>query len=113
MRHVGSGPQMYDDFTVDTSDDPFVNPIAFNRAVGGRLNFVDNNGDGICDYAQDTPYFESLGLGPFVDENGDSVHDAFQTFQFYRAMGMRNFVDVDGDGLCDNYELNPLDHTTQ
>ncbi len=107
MRHM-TGPQVYNDITVDISGDIFVNPSVFNRLTGGTIEFVDENGDGITDYVQNTKYFDSLGLGPFQDENGDTIHDAFQTFGFYRALGMKNFVDLDGDGLCDNYENDPF-----
>jgi len=100
------GWQQYDGFSVDTKDDLFVNPAEFSGITGGWA-WIDEDGDGICDYVQNTPEFEGLGIGPFVDENGDGIHDSFQTHEFYRAMGMENFVDVDGDGLCDNYELNP------
>ncbi|OCC15155.1 hypothetical protein DBT_1275 [Dissulfuribacter thermophilus] len=106
MRNV-MGPQVYPDVSVDISNDLFINPRTFSQMAGG-MHFVDENGDGIIDYAQNTPYFEQLGIGPFVDQNGDSIHDEFQTIGFYRAVGMRNFVDIDGDGLCDNYEANPF-----
>ncbi len=105
------GPQIYRDFAVDTSMDIFINPARFRQMTGG-MEFVDQNGDGIIDYAQNTPFFQQLGMGPFKDRNRDSIHDEFQTFQFYRALGMDNFVDVDGDGICDNYEENPFNHGT-
>jgi hypothetical protein len=104
----GLGPQQYN-FDVDISDDVFVNPGRFGQVTGG-MNFVDENGDGICDLAQDSEAFQALGIGPFVDENEDGIHDAFQTRAAYRALGMNNFVDVDGDGICDNYEANPLNN---
>ncbi|HWH68030.1 MAG TPA: hypothetical protein VNT26_01485 [Candidatus Sulfotelmatobacter sp.] len=99
------GPQRYEAFAVDIAQDPFVNPERF-RAVSG-LAFVDDDGDGICDYFQDTAlHRDELGLA-WVDRNQDSISDLFQTSQAYGAMGLGNFVDVDGDGLSDNYELSP------
>lgn len=95
-RHYGA-------FAVDLSEDVFVNRQRLSEVTGG-MGFVDDNGDGICDVAQDTELFASLGFGEFVDENGDTIHDAFQTRGMYRMLGMGNFVDTDGDGLCDNYE---------
>ncbi len=99
------GPQEYH-FQVDISDDVFVNQQRFRMITGG-MDFVDENGDGICDLAQDSGSFRALGLGPFQDENGDGIFDGFQTRNAYQALGMNNFVDVDGDGLCDNYEAVP------
>jgi hypothetical protein len=54
------------------SDDVFVNQHRFREITGG-MNFVDDNGDGICDLAQDSGLFQALGLGPFVDENEDGI----------------------------------------
>ncbi len=101
------GPQHYPPFDVDISDDLFVNPGKYMEFTGG-CQFVDENGDGICDIAQDSEMFKKLDIGPCMDENGDSICDCFQTRDAYDRMGMKNFVDVDGDGICDNYELNPF-----
>ncbi|NPA94096.1 MAG: hypothetical protein GXO58_01565 [Thermodesulfobacteria bacterium] len=103
---MGLGPQHYGPFDVDISQDPFVNPRAYMRLTG--MQFVDENGDGICDMVQDSEMFRSLGVGPCVDENEDSICDCFQTRDAYQRLGMHNFVDVDGDGICDNYEMNPF-----
>ena len=103
---MGLGPQHYGPFDVDISQDPFVNSRAYMRLTG--MQFVDENGDGICDMVQDSEMFRSLGVGPCVDENEDSICDCFQTRNAYQRLGMHNFVDVDGDGICDNYEMNPL-----
>ncbi len=100
-----NGPQNYPAFSVDTSQDPFVNRDTFRQVTGG-MNFVDENGDGICDIVQDTPLYHSFGVA-FVDENGDGICDIFQTREIYQALHLNNFVDVDGDGICDNYELIP------
>lgn len=100
-----NGPQNYPAFSVDTSQDPFVNRDTFRQLTGG-MNFVDENGDGICDIVQDTPTYHAFGVA-FVDENGDGICDIFQTREAYQALHLNNFVDVDGDGICDNYELIP------
>jgi hypothetical protein len=105
-REIGSGQQSYS-FTVDTSNDVFTNPQALEKATGG-MQFIDDNGDGICDVAQDSPTFEALNAGNFVDNNGDGIHDGFQTREFYQLLKMDNYVDVDGDGICDNYEQTPI-----
>lgn len=53
-------------------------------AAGGR-NYVDVNGDGVCDNWGS--YYR------FVDANGDGVCD-------YQGTNCR-FVDANGDGVCD------------
>ncbi len=100
--------QGYGAFSVDTSADLFVNRMNFETATGHMMAWVDDDGDGIVDYVQDTPWFTGLGIGPFTDTNGDGIHDGFETYDFYMAVGMMNFVDVDGDGLSDNYHMNPF-----
>lgn len=86
--------------------------------------FVDENGDGICDYAQDgSPTWHGPG---FVDDNGNGVCDYWDTSHpmHSRHQGMHfidendnnindyfeeathmgdghNFVDANGDGICD------------
>ena len=107
MRDPFLGPQHYNEFYKDVSQDPFINPDTFRKITHG-MDFVDANGDGICDIVQDTELFRNLSIGDFVDKNGDSIYDGFETYDAYRILGMDNFVDVDGDGLCDNYELQPL-----
>jgi len=103
---------MHDEFTVDTSNDIFVNPIGFNNVIGG-MGFIDKNNDGIVDYAKDTPYFHFLGIGSFIYENSDSIHDEFQSLGSCRALGMTNFLDVYRDDICDKYEENPFINSMQ
>jgi hypothetical protein len=55
---------------------------------GTASNFVDADGDGVCDDCQGT----DIG---FVDADGDGVCDNC------RGTGV-DFVDADGDGVCDN-----------
>lgn len=55
-------------------------------------NFVDADGDGICDFAGE--------FCRYTDADQDGVCDYCGTGQ--NGCG-RNFVDVDGDGICDNY----------
>lgn len=59
---------------------------------GYGRHFVDENGDGICDYYQNG----RCGAG-CVDLNGDGICD------FYNGGGRGpGFVDADGDDICDN-----------
>ena len=94
-------------------------------AATGLYNhaFVDGNGDGICDYAQDG---SNTWHGPgFIDENGNGVCDYWETGaqQYNHNGGIRyqdqnsnrindyyehswhdnnhGFVDGNGDGICD------------
>ncbi|MGI6031409.1 MAG: hypothetical protein ACOX7F_07895 [Eubacteriales bacterium] len=55
---------------------------------GAGRNYVDENGDGICDS-------RASGYGLFVDEDGDGVCDNW-------GSGRGFFVDEDGDGICDH-----------
>lgn len=66
-------------------------------AVGRRANYVDANGDGVCDN-----YGTGRGQGMYyVDANGDGVCDNYGTG---RGQGMY-YVDANGDGVCDNYGM--------
>ncbi len=76
------------------------------RSAGTATNFVDNDGDGVCDYqgkggrrfmgSKGNRGFGARGngAGRFVDKDGDGVCD----FSGTRGQG---FVDADGDGVCD------------
>jgi len=65
----------------------------------GYYLFVDEDGDGVCDnlysnnaYARTLSYGSGAG---YVDEDGDGICDN----------GLCAFVDEDGDGICDNIGL--------
>lgn len=61
--------------------------------AGSFCNYIDSDGDGICDYCGS---FHSSGSA-FVDADGDGICD-------YYAVGQcGGFVDADGDGICDYY----------
>ena len=65
--------------------------FAAGNGYGRSRNFVDADGDGVCD---------NYGTGRgqyFVDADGDGVCDNYGT-----GRG-QYFVDADGDGVCDNY----------
>jgi hypothetical protein len=76
-------------------------------------NFIDENGNGVCDLAGTGGGYGPNGFqyggcgGNFIDENGDGICDLAGTGQgfgpygdTYRVCG-ENFIDEDGDGLCD------------
>lgn len=89
----------------------------------GAGQFVDEDGDGVCDVCGGQPgeagYGRAYGAGGFVDEDGDGLCDvcgaapgegqrlapADGTGNAYgRGQGVRGqaeFVDEDGDGICD------------
>ena len=65
-------------------------------------NYVDTDGDGVCDYAG--------SMCAYVDEDGDGLCDVCDTYRWcgahWRGAGRGcggNYVDEDGDGICDNY----------
>lgn len=55
---------------------------------GAGLGFVDDNGDGVCDWAQSAEAWNQATGGQYGE-----------------------YVDADGDGVCDNYANRPLDGT--
>jgi hypothetical protein len=76
-----------------------------DRAQDGSLTwhgpgFVDNNGNGICDYWESgTGMYGQNGGMMFRDQNGNGINDYFEqaTHQGYG----HSFVDLNGDGICD------------
>lgn len=69
--------------------------LAANANNTRGRNFIDADGDGICDYC-DT-YCE------FVDADGDGICDNYGSGKCRTGRGRgRNFIDADGDGICDN-----------
>ena len=77
----------------------------FAAGPGCGRNFVDANGDGVCDNvgtgvcayvdADGDGFCDTCGIG-FVDADGDGICD-------YIGSGVCGYVDVDDDGICDNY----------
>lgn len=59
-------------------------------------NFVDKDGDGICDNRSG----RHGGNRNFIDSNNDGVCDNFTTAGNNRQR--RNFIDSNNDGVCDN-----------
>ena len=82
----------------------------FGRGSGtclsGGQNFVDEDGDGVCDNWTGGGGWCGNGQG-FIDEDGDGLCDNCGT----QCVGGRNFIDQDGDGLCDNWASRPMDGT--
>ena len=84
--------------TVSLSSDLFAQPKKLQNMKQLKTNFVDLNGDGVCDNAG-----SKVGLGAklnFVDADGDGVCDNAGS-----GLGLgqkKNFVDANGDGVCDN-----------
>ena len=78
-----------------------------SRGNGRAVNYVDANGDGICDNCA-----VNGGRGRwFIDKNGDGICDYFTDTDKngicdhctrYGGRG-RQFVDKNGDGICDNF----------
>jgi hypothetical protein len=87
-------------------------PTAAPSVVQGP-NFIDQDGDGVCDLAG-----ARHGFGPngstnrvcgenFIDEDGDGVCDLIGTGEGFGPFGFQNgscgenFTDENGDGICD------------
>ncbi len=64
-----------------------------------QRNFVDENGDGICDHYQ-SGTCPGYGKG-FTDENGDGICDHYQSGTCPGYKNGKGFVDENGDGICD------------
>lgn len=98
---------------------------AFAAIPGAGPNYVDANGDGICDYANSICAYIDIDRDGicdicgakhgncltvdeknFVDVNGDGICDNCGKYHWCGRIGTgwgRNFADADGDGICDNY----------
>lgn len=76
-----------------------------------RTNFVDLDGDGICDNSNGAVKMnKGASMPAFIDADGDGVCDNAGTSQ---GKGKRiNFIDADGDGVCDN-AANPVKQRLQ
>ena len=72
-------------------------------------SFVDEDGDGVCDYYAEGGKGLGSGRGThgsFVDEDGDGICDYHVEGGEGHGPGKglrENFIDDDGDGVCDNY----------
>ena len=91
-------------------DPDFVRGTA--QGEGVKINYIDANGDGICDYYQGANqrrmnYINNAGYGKFIDADGDGICDNYNAAQ---GRGLRNglgrnvnFIDENGDGVCDRF----------
>jgi len=80
-------------------DNKAVESVEAQTVQQSRPNFVDYNGDGICDSRQG----RGMRNRNFVDANNDSICDNFTARRGNRQG--RNFVDTNNDGVCDNFVL--------
>ena len=74
--------------------------------LSGGQNFVDEDGDGVCDNWTGSGRCGN-GQG-FIDQDGDGLCDNCGT---QCVGGGQNFIDQDGNGLCDNWASRPMDGT--
>lgn len=71
---------------------------ALAAGSGRGRNFVDTDGDGICDNAS--------SMCVYADADGDGICDNCGSYHWCGMAGSgRNFVDENGDGVCDNYGI--------
>lgn len=83
---------------------------AFAAGSKAERNFVDVDGDGVCDLANGICDNFGVEYGRnYADADGDGICDHATTGQGYgqedsiREGCSRNYVDANGDGICDNY----------
>lgn len=90
-------------------DPDFVRGAGQGRS--SKVNFIDEDGDGICDLYQNgnqmgRQFGRKFSQMNFIDADGDGVCDnpANQRRGFGNVQAWEiNFIDEDGDGVCDNY----------
>ena len=71
--------------------------------TGGQgKNYVDANGDGVCDRYDGGSTPAGSGAN-YVDADGDGVCDRYDGGCTPAGSGA-NYVDADGDGVCDRYD---------
>ena len=90
-----------------------------NDRYGTEPEFVDEDGDGLCDvcgglpgegYARQEGVARGFGYG-FVDENSVRARDGVPVKDRYETNP--EFVDEDGDGLCDVHGVAPGEGVAQ
>ena len=82
---------------------------AFAAGSKAERNFVDVDGDGVCDLANGICDNFGVEYGRnYADADGDGICDHATTGQGYgqedsiREGCSRNYVDANGDGVCDH-----------
>lgn len=65
-------------------------------------NFVDEDGDGVCDLCNFADVNNDGICDNFIDENGDGICDACGFVDEDGDGVSDNFTDADGDGVCDH-----------
>ena len=62
--------------------------------------YIDENGNGICDYWDEdsTQHNHHQGM-MYLDQNNNGINDSFE--EVTHVGGGHDFVDADGDGICD------------
>jgi len=69
--------------------------VAFATGSARGRNFIDINGDGVCD--------DCNNFCQFVDADGDGICDNYGIGRCGIGVGHgTGYVDADGDGICDN-----------
>ncbi len=79
------------------------NNSAVYHYCGEGCQFIDENGDGICDYYGTGGCYGVNQGHYYVDENGDGICDYYGTDGCYGTHHGQYYVDENGDGVCDNY----------
>ncbi|MHB9028005.1 MAG: hypothetical protein ACYC9O_04510 [Candidatus Latescibacterota bacterium] len=98
---VSHGPNF-----VDEDGDGVCDNMGKGLNRGKGKGFIDADGDGVCDNSTGAGKGKGKGRG-FVDADGDGKCDNMGTGRGLKRGQMgdgtgSNFVDADGDGVCDN-----------
>jgi len=85
---------------VDANGDGVCDHAQDGSNVWHGPGFVDSNGNGICDYWEEGTALHNMHNGMwYQDSNRDGVNDYFQ--QPWHMRYGHNFIDANGDGICD------------
>lgn len=85
---------------VDANGDGVCDYAQNGSATWHGPGYVDNDGDGVCDYWQEgnAQYGMANGM-TYRDRNRNQVNDAME--QTWHQGNGHDFTDLDGDGVCD------------
>ena len=98
--HMANGSAPYNHPFIDSNGDGICDYAQNGSNTWHGPGFVDNDDDGYCDYWQyHSPMFNHQRGMWFKDENNDGINDYVE--KEWHAGNGHSFVDANGDGICD------------